>query len=180
MARTGAKVLMQALLIVVASAVIAVGTNAVRPDGIELVTDVEYEIFAACKDSEAESEAADVGRLQGQPKEAILYVDARPAEAFAAEHVKDSINIPYSALFGASPEDIDNVKRAAQAKKAVTIVVYGLFADPDAPGEKVDFAKPLAQQLVESGITGAKHLEGGMEQLKKTGVETVKDDGETR
>jgi rhodanese-related sulfurtransferase len=180
MVRTGAKVMMQALLIVIASAAIAVGTNAVRSDGIELVTDVEYEIFAACKDSEAESEAARVDQLQEQSPEAILYVDARPAEAFAIEHVEGSINIPYSALFGASDDDIEKVKRAAKGKNAVTIVVYGLYEDPSAPGEEVDFAKPLAQQLVESGIAGAKHLEGGMEQLKKTGITTVKDDGATK
>ena len=180
MVKTAGKVVMQALLVVVASAAIAVVTNAVRSDGIELVTDVEYEIFAACKDSEAESEAARVDQLQAQSPGAILYVDARPAEAFTHEHVEGSINIPYSALFGASDEDIAKVKQAAKEKKATTIVVYGLYEDPSAPGEVVDFAKPLAQQLVESGIAGAQHLEGGMEQLKKTGVSTVKDDGATK
>lgn len=180
MAKTAVKVALQALLIVAASAVLAVVTNAARPDGIELITDVEYEIFAACKDSDVESEAADVGRLQAEDGGAILYVDARPPEVFAVEHVTGAINVPYSALFGAAPEDIEKIKRVAAERGAVTVVVYGLYTDPEAPGESVDFAKPLAQQLVESGLAGAKHLEGGIAELKKTGVETVQQHGDDK
>jgi rhodanese-related sulfurtransferase len=180
MVKTLGIVALQAMLIVGVSAALAIGTNAVRSDGIPLVTDVEYEIFAECKDSEAESEAADVSQLQQQAAGAILYVDARPAEEFAVEHAAGAINVPYSALFGAAAEDLEKVKGAAKQKNAATIVVYGLYRDPAAPGEAVDFAEPLAQQLVESGLTGAKHLAGGLDQLKKTGVETVKGNGATK
>ena len=180
MAKIALKTALQALLILGASAALAVGTNAVRPDGIDLVTDVEYEIFAACKDSEAEAEAADVSRLQDQVEDSVLYVDARPAEAFTAEHVSGAINVPYSALFGASAEDLAAVRQAAGQQASKIVVVYGLYHDRAAPAEAIDFAKPLAQQLVESGLTGAKHVAGGLEELKKNGIQTVQANGDTK
>ncbi len=177
MLRTAFVVVLQAAIVVAASGGVAVATNLARPDGIPLVTDVEYDIFAPCRDSEADSEAAGPADLLGSAHEVILYVDARPAPAFAEEHVDGAINVPYSALFGASEQDIAMIKERAAAKKATKIIVYGVFKDPASPQQKVDFAKPLALQLVESEIKGVKHLEGGMEKLKKAGTKTVKGTG---
>jgi rhodanese-related sulfurtransferase len=176
MLKTAAVIVLQAAVIVVGAVLLAIGTNAIRSDGIPLIATVEYEIFAPCKDSEAESQAADVQDLSGTDAN-VLYVDARPAEAFAAEHVDGSINIPYSVLFGASTEDIDKVKREIASRKAETIVVFGTFTDPGSTEQAVDLAEPLAQQLIEAEIAGVKHLEGGIAELKKTGVETVKKSG---
>ena len=175
MLRTVLVVILQAAIVTAASAGVAVATNLARPDGIPLVTDVEYDIFAPCRDSEADSEAASAADLLGSAHEVVLYVDARPIEAYAQEHVDGAINIPYSALFGASEQDIAMIKEQASAKKATRIIVYGVFQDPASPQQKVDFAKPLALQLVESEIKGVKHLEGGMEELKKSGIKTVKE-----
>lgn len=177
MLRTAFVVVLQAALVVAASAGVAVATNLVRPDGIPLVTDVEYDIFAPCKDSEADAEAASTTDLLGSANEVVLYVDARPALAYAEEHVDGAINTPYSALFGASEQDVAMIKERAAAQKATRIIVYGVFQDPASPQQKVDFAKPLALQLVESEIKGVKHLEGGIEELKKTGIKTVKGTG---
>lgn len=172
MLKLAATIVIQAVAIVVVSAGVAVGTNAIRSDGIPLVTDIEYEIFAPCKDSEVESQAADIDDLAAAQQ--ILYVDARPAEAFAAEHVEGSINIPYSVLFGASDADLEKVKQAAIERKATAVVVYGILADQADTEQTVDLAEPLAEQLIEAEITGVKHLEGGLDELKKTGIKTVK------
>lgn len=177
MFRTSAKVAAQALVIVLASSLVAVATNAVRSDGIPLVTDIEYEIFAPCKDSEADAAAADTQDLNRSGTGSTMYVDARPAEAFAAEHVSGAVNVPYSVLFGASPQDLDALKKEVGTAHPDTVLVYGVYADPADPDTKVDFAKPLAQQLVDVGIKGVKHLEGGMEELKKNGVPSVKGTG---
>jgi rhodanese-related sulfurtransferase len=174
MIRVAIKVVLQAAGIVAASATLAIATDLVRSDGIPLVTDIEYEIFAPCMDSEAESQAAGADDLAAGPSEAVVYVDARPAAAFAAEHVDGSLSIPYSVLFGASDQDIDKVRQAAEKKEAVAVIVYGIYADPADTDQAVDLAKPLAQQLIEAGLAGVKHLEGGLEELKKSGVETVK------
>jgi rhodanese-related sulfurtransferase len=169
------RIALQALAIVIASAGLALAANALRPDGLPLVTDIEYEIFAPCKDSEAESDAADVADLAAADN--VLYIDARPVEAFETEHVAGSLNVPYSVLFGASAADVERVQREVAARTPTAVVVYGLHADPGETAEPVDLAEPLAQQLVEAGIAGVQHLAGGMDQVKKTGVETVKKSG---
>ncbi|MBW2278306.1 MAG: hypothetical protein JRF63_12495, partial [Deltaproteobacteria bacterium] len=58
-----------------------------------------------------------------------------------------------------------------------TVIVFGTFADAQSTEQAVDLAEPLAQQLIEAEIVGVKHLEGGIDELKKTGVETVKKTG---
>lgn len=172
MLKAAATIALQTAGIVVVSAGVAVGTNEIRSDGIPLVTDIEYEIFAPCKDSEVESQAADIDDLTSAKQ--VLYVDARPAEAFDTEHIEGSINIPYSVLFGASDADIEKVRQAVAERKATAVVVYGIYADQADTEQMVDLAKPLAQQLIEAEIKGIKHLEGGLDELKKTGLETVK------
>lgn len=171
------RMLLLSIAITAGSAAIAVVTNAVRSDGIPLVTDIPYDIFAPCKDSETESQAASSDDLRAVDDAKVLYVDARPADAFKAEHVVNAINVPYSALFGASDEDIAKVKKAALDKGATTVIVYGELADAAAGGKTVDFGKPLAQQLIESGIKGVKHVEGGMEKIKQTGLKTTAENG---
>ncbi|MCP4676155.1 MAG: rhodanese-like domain-containing protein [Deltaproteobacteria bacterium] len=172
------KVVVQAFIITGATAIIAAGTNLVRSDGIPLVTDIPYEIFAPCKDSEATSEAVSMDDLPRETEDRVLYVDARPVEFFLKEHVEGAINVPYSALFGASKEDIATVKKAVRERRAVSVIVYGAYADPAAPDKQVDFGKPLARQLVGDGIKGVRHVEGGLESLNKKGIKTVKKDGD--
>jgi rhodanese-related sulfurtransferase len=179
MVKTIAVITLQAAGIVVIAAIVAIGTNAIRSDGIPLIAEIEYEIFAPCKDSEVESQAANVEDLASAGGDAVLYVDARPAEAFTAEHVKGSINIPYSVLFGASKEDIARVKEEMATREAKTVIVFGKYAEPKSTEAAVDLAEPLAQQLIEAEVAGVKHLEGGIDELKKTGVETVKKSGGT-
>jgi rhodanese-related sulfurtransferase len=106
-----------------------------------------------------------------------LYIDARPADLFDTEHVKGAINVPYSALFGATEEDVAKVKKEALAKTAKTIIVYGVHLEGGSEDKKVDFGKPLAQQLIESDIKGVKHVAGGLDKMKTSGIETVQKGG---
>jgi hypothetical protein len=179
MPRVALRIVWRAAAIVAASFAVAIVTNAARPDGIPLVAGVEYDIFSECADSDARAEAASAGEL-GAKKGAVLYVDARPAEAFAAEHASGAVNAPYSVLFGASPDAIAAVKAEAAKRGAKEILVYGEVADPGAPDGAVDVARPLADQLLESGIAGAKHVGGGLATLKKSGVDVVSNVGGAR
>jgi rhodanese-related sulfurtransferase len=175
--KTPYQVLLQACGIVVASAALAVGTNLARPDGIPLVADVPYDIFAPCVDSEVQVGAASAAELAAAGK-AVLYVDARPAEDFAREHAAGAVNAPYSVLFGAADEDLAKVKAAATGRSAKRVVVYGTLAEPEAGGGGVELAEQLAKQLVEAGIQDVEHVTGGLETLKKSGINTVQgDDG---
>jgi hypothetical protein len=179
MLRIVLRIAAQALTIVLAAAGVAMATDLARSDGIPLVADVEYDIFSQCADSDAEAQAATASDL-GAKGAAILYVDARTAEAFAAERVQGAVNAPYSVLFGASPEAILAVKAEAAARMVKEIVVYGELAAPGSGDGAVDVAKPLAEQLVESGLPGAKHFAGGLPALKKSGVQIVQGTGGAR
>jgi hypothetical protein len=170
--RTALRVVLQACGIVAASAALAVGTDLVRPDGIPLVADVAYDIFAPCVDSEVQVDAVGAGELAAAGG-AVLYVDARPAEDFAVERASGAVNVPYSVLFGASDGDLAKVKAAVAERSAARVVVYGTLADPSADGGAVELAEQLAKQLVETGIQGVEHVVGGLEYLKKSGINTV-------
>jgi rhodanese-related sulfurtransferase len=178
--KTAIRVILQAAAIVAVSAALAVGTNLARPDGIPLVADVAYDIFAPCVDSEVQVGAADAADLASAGR-AVLYVDARPASDFAREHAEGAVNAPYSVLFGAADDDLARVEAAVAARGAARVVVYGTLADPEADGGAVELAEQLAKQLVEAGVRGVEHVAGGLPALKKGGVATVQgDDGAAR
>jgi rhodanese-related sulfurtransferase len=164
--------LAQSIVITAVAVTVALMTNAVRSKGIPLIADVPYDIFSTCKDSKS-TVPQHVSTVSAWSQNA-LAVDAGPKPQFDAEHVKDAINVPYSALFGASAEDIEAVRRAVTLKNASNVIVYGTFLDPENPLQKVDFAKPLADQLTESGLENVFHIEGGLDAMKKQGAPTVK------
>ena len=170
MRRNIVKTLLLAHLITAAAALAAIFVNGLRPDGIDLVAQAPYEIFSECKDSMATSKTvAPADIRQGVVP---IYVDARPADAFGKEHVRGAVHIPYSALFGASEADVQKLKTIQANAPLKSIVVYGLFTD-----EKlgtIDFAEPLAAQLVEMGLKNVSHVAGGIDALKNQGIETVK------
>ena len=169
--RSSSKTLIQSSVIISISSLIGIATNGIRKDGIPLVATTPYEIFTTCKDSEASSSGTTADDLVGAP---ILYVDARTSEEFASVHMEGAINLPYSVLFGASKEGVAKVKDAAKKSAVTSVVVYGLQSSPDDPTVKTDLAKPLAEQLIEAGIPGVKHVAGGLDALNKTTPQPVK------
>ncbi len=177
---TALKIIAQACALTALAAAIGIGTNLLRPGGIPLVTDIPYEIFAPCKDSEATSQAVSGAELSQQDEGETLYIDARPAEMYAAEHIVGAINVPYSALYGASDDDLLKAKKAVEKQKPTAVIVYGAYADPADPNNRVDFGKPLAQQLVEAEIAGVRHVPGGLSELNKSGLDTVKQGGDNK
>jgi rhodanese-related sulfurtransferase len=170
--RTAARILVEALAITAVAAAVAIAVDLVRPGGIPLVADVPYDIYAPCRDSEVRTRTAAAADLAGRSD--VLYVDARPAEEFAAEHVQGALSAPYSVLFGAAAADVDRVKAEAARRKAARVVAYGTAAAPEASGRQIDLARPLAAQLEESGVAAVGHVEGGLAAMKKSGARTVK------
>lgn len=177
MAKTFADILMKSLFLTGLAILLAIGSNLIREDGIPLITDIPYEIFAPCRDSEVSAaliEEAEHSMEDGD--ERVLYVDARPKEIFERERVAGAINAPYSALFGALDDDIRRVAQQAKSQNAKMVVVYGTVTEP---GEEaaVDLAEPLAKQLIESGLSNVKHIKGGLAELNRRGIGIVQGDG---
>ena len=168
------KTVVSATIIILASAIFALATNALRADGIPVIATTPYDIFSECKDAVMTAPKVDQSRLESLGARSI-YVDARPAEVYQKEHVAQAINVPYSALFGASEADIQKVRNATALHPEAVIIVYGLLTNADTSNTPVDFAGPLANQLAEAGLENVTHIEGGIETLKNSGVETVKE-----
>jgi len=171
MIRQSVKTLIQSVIIAATACLLAIIFNSVRADGIPLITDVPYDIFAECKDSEAEATQVTADDLVAGPKNKVLYIDARPAELFAKQHVTGAINVPYSALFGASDEDVKKIAKRVTDKGITSVIVYGAYVDPEEPENKVDFGEPLSLQLIEAEIGDVKYVKGGLETLIRGGVQ---------
>lgn len=166
-------ILVKSFVLTIAAVLIALVTNAVRGDAIPFIATVPYEIFSACMDAEATAETVSQGELASGSAH-LLFVDARPKEQFETEHAEKALNIPYSALFGASEADVNRVRKVAVDNQASAIIVYGAYEDPENQGVTVDFGKPLADQLTESGLQNVRYVEGGLAEMKKHGAATVK------
>ena len=192
MTKLGAEILAKSFLLTSIAAILGMGTNLVRSDGIPLVTDIPYEIFAPCRDSEVRASAWEGDQNVGEKDQRIIYVDARPKELFEQERVQGAFNVPYSPLFGADRADIANLALEVKRRKAEILIVYGTMEAPrgassEAPanpsgGEEsatqVDLSRSLAEQLMESGLANVKHVKGGLAELNRMGAILVKADEE--
>jgi predicted sulfurtransferase len=167
------KILLQAVIVVVISALVALSFNVLRPNGIPVIATAPYEIFSECKDSSVTTTSVNAQQVRSSDVDKI-FVDARPNDAFIREHVERALNVPYSVLFGAAAEDIEKVKEHRRQHPGAAIVVYGVLDRTNAGQGRTDVAKPLADQLMEAGLTNVQHLAGGIVALKKAGARTVK------
>jgi rhodanese-related sulfurtransferase len=143
----------RAAIITAGCVLIGVVFNAVRAEGIDLVAQVEYEIYVPCPESQAESETMTAENARAQ--EDVLYVDARPEEDFAREHIKGAVSLPYPLLGDPPPEKIEALKR-----RSVPIVTYG-------GGGRDQSGKMMADLLTELGVPDVSHLEGGLKSWRE-------------
>ncbi len=138
-----------ALLVTLAGSAMGLAVNALRPARIPLVAPFPYEQDCPDKvqvqDGPTLSGTAAV-RLVGAPD--VLFIDARPDEAFSAGHIEGARSIPFSFI---SPVSRD---QAAVLRQAKHLVVYC-----DSPGDRL--AGLLAQQLRELKLSAVKVLQGG-------------------
>ncbi len=144
-----------ALAISLAASALGLGVNALRPGGISLVAVFPYE--QDCPEklvSSAPTVTADQAvRLVHSP--AVLFLDARPAEAFAQEHIPRARSLPYSFV---TPV---NAATAKTLRSYRYLIIYC-----DSPGDRL--ASMLAEQLKQLGLTSIRILQGGWIAYKKT------------
>jgi len=145
-----------ALLISAAAAAVGLTANALRPEGITLVATLPYE--QDCPDKDAvvlqgpTVVAARAAELVGQ--RGVLFLDARPAEDFAARRVRGARSLPLSFI---APVD---AATAAKLKGTQHLIVYC-----DSPDEAL--ARRLAAQLEQRGLSRVKVLLGGLVALDR-------------
>jgi rhodanese-related sulfurtransferase len=147
------RVLRDAALVLLISALAALGVNAVRPNGIPLLAAQPYETLVPCPEpgGEVVAVAASDPRLRDG---GTLVVDARSAAEYQAGHFEGSVHAAFDWL--AELDEIRPVVRnlAKQAARRQRVVVYGDGGDPDTG---LEWAKLLAAE----GIKHVHYVQGG-------------------
>jgi rhodanese-related sulfurtransferase len=148
---------LQAGLLAVVPALLALAVDLVRPDGLPLVTDTDYrnEILVPCPENPLEAKAVALADLPADLA-GLTVVDARSPGEYLAGHVPHAISIPHRTLHTA-----DAAFKAALAKDleplrgipGVKILVCG--------DERTGSGRDFAAVLLENGFSGVRSLAGG-------------------
>lgn len=125
--------------------------NALRPAGIPLVAQKEYEILVPCPEPLGEVFPMEPARLS---EEGTLIIDARESEDFAQWHWPAAMNVPFDFL---DPVPDDTVARLIRTG-ARRLAVYGDGGDPDSGRE-------LARELAGRGARNVHFVPGGAPRL---------------
>jgi hypothetical protein len=141
--------LRDALLIALAACGVGLGVNSLRPDGLPLVAEREYDLFVPCPEPLGVVEALDPAdpRLRAP---GTLLVDARDMAVRQAAPLAGAEPVPFDYLASVSR---DTVARLA-ASGAARVVVAGDGADPDSGRE-------LARELAGQGLKNVSYVSGG-------------------
>jgi rhodanese-related sulfurtransferase len=146
--------LRDACLLAVLAAGLGLLVNALRPDGLPLLADKDYEILVPCPEVQGEADALEPSDPVLRDTRTLL-LDARVATEFQAWHAPRATHLPYDYLEPVSPAAL---KRVAQSG-AARVVVVGDGADPDS-GEQ------LARELAGKGIRHVGFVRGGAAALR--------------
>jgi rhodanese-related sulfurtransferase len=146
-------VLRDATIVVVISAGVALGANALRSSGsIPLVAEQEYEILVPCPEFEGKP-AASLSPEKVRAEEGTLLVDARDREDYDAWHLPGAISIPYDYL---EPKPEEKKVLRSHARK---VVVYG-------DGDEPDSGQQLANAISGKGVKNVFYVKGGAPALR--------------
>lgn len=137
----------RAFVIVIASALLGLAVNAVRPDGLPLVQAAQQSIAtAAPAGGEISVQDAAMMLLSGR----AVFLDARSVGEYVAGHIKGAISAPVDDYESVKSQ----VKAAAAGKQAVITYCDGMFC-------------PLSQELADrvraDGIENVRVLKNGWE-----------------
>ena len=141
------KISAQALCVLLVSTALAFAVNAIRPLPLSLVMPFPPE-YQCSTIPQAGRPMKIEQALKMFDRADVIFVDARPPQAFQKGHIEKARNIPYSFIDPIGEETVRELKRY----KAV--IVYGNRKDAQA-------STSMAGELAEEGVTSVTYLEGG-------------------
>lgn len=141
--------LRDASLVVVASAALGLGLNALRADGIPLVATTNYQLVVPCPVVGGEAEPVAVVDVRWGDE---LVVDARQAGEHAAWAPPGAISVPYDFLDPVSDAAVADLLGQSRGASRLVVVGDGLLPDTGAA---------LAGELLGRGVRGVVYVEGG-------------------
>ncbi|HOX42567.1 MAG TPA: rhodanese-like domain-containing protein [Myxococcota bacterium] len=150
--------LRDACLVAALASGLGLAVNALRPGGLPLLAEKEYEILVPCSEVQGEADALEPDHPALREARTLL-LDARSAEEFQAWHAPGATHLPYDYLEPVSPGALKRVLQSGAAR----VVVIGDGADPDS-GEQ------LARELAGKGIRHVGYVRGGAAALRQAGA----------
>ena len=152
-ARGWLRVARDAAAVAAASALLALGMNAVRRDGLPLVARSPYEVLVPCPEPGGPVSAVDPGDPSVVSPRTFL-IDARPPDAFRRSHIPGAVNVPYDWLDPVPEPELRRLARSVAASRAARVVVYG-------DGGRPDSGEHLGREVSGRGIRNVGFVLGG-------------------
>ncbi len=152
------KVLIQVSALVVLAALLAMGVNQIRGDGIPLVGDWSAEARLVDDAGASLIVSPDIARRLFE-SEAALFLDARSRSEYARGHVRGALSLPWQGVDGHFMEIADRLPMDK------TIITY-------CDGETCDLSHELALFLREMGFADVRVLVNGWTVWQRAGLPT--------
>lgn len=138
--RSALMIVRDAAIVTALSAVVALGVNAVRAEGIPLVQKEAYDILVPCPEPVGDPEEMAAGDPRIRDDKSLL-LDVRSKEEFDGWHVQGARNQPFDWLGPPVDEEVKTVAKQVAASRAQRVIVYG---DGDNPDSGQEWAKLLS------------------------------------
>ena len=153
------RILLDAVLVVVAASLVGFAVNALRPSGsIPFIQTKPYDIVVPCPEpvGDAQPMAPDDRRLL---ERSTLIIDAQAKTDFDVYHLPQAINIPFDWLGPPVEKEVKEVAQRIARSKAWLVVVVGDGDDPDSGRE-------WARLLAGGGLKNVYYVTGGAVALR--------------
>lgn len=146
-------IIIEATIIALATAALALGVNAIRPGGLPLVARIPYEVLVPCPEPGGPVNPLEPDDTALQSPR-IFLIDARSPEAFARGHRPGAVNVPYDWLDPLPAPELAHLARAIASSRATRVVVYG-------DGQRPDSGEHLGREISGRGIKNVNFVRGG-------------------
>ena len=147
------RTLVEAVVVALAGAVIALAFNALRPGHLPLVARTPYQTLVPCPEPGGPVEALDAGAPEVSSPRSFL-IDARSQGEFEQHHLSGAVNVPYDWLDPVPEQTLTELARAIAASGAARVVVYG-------DGGRPDSGEHLGKEISGRGIKNVYFIRGG-------------------
>lgn len=152
------QILWQSAVLVLISALIALGINQIRPDRLPLVGDWATSGQAVSSDGDGRVIPLDQAQALFENQTAV-FLDARPSAAYDQGHIQGALNLPTQAFDRYFPDIVD------QLPEDKALIAY-------CDGPACDLSHDLAEILQEMGYANVRVLVNGWTVWKDQGLPT--------
>ena len=152
----------EAAAVAAVAGLVALGVNALRPQGLPLVARTPYEVLVPCPEPGGPVEPVEPAdaALRGTR---VFLVDARDAGSYRTGHLPGAVNVPYDWLDPLPEPDLKRLARQIAASGATRVFVYG-------DGDRPDSGEHLGREISGRGIRNVGFVRGGAPALLGRGV----------